>query len=127
MDTNKLVATYVKIRDARSELKSKYEDDDARLKAQLDKIERVLLKMTDDLGVTSLKTEAGTATKTQRTRYWAADWDAFKDFMRQYDALDLVERRVHQGNFKEFMETHPDVVPPVNADSSFAITIRRGK
>ena len=127
MDTNKLVATYVKIRDARPELKAKYEDDDAKLKAQLDKIERVLLKMMDDLGITSLKTEAGTATKTQRTRYWAADWDAFKDFMRQYDALDLVERRVHQGNFKEFMETHPDVVPPVNADSTFAITIRRGK
>jgi hypothetical protein len=127
MDTKKLVATYVKIRDARAELKAKYEDDDAKLKAQLGKIEQVLLKMTDDLGVTSLKTEAGTATKTQRTRYWAADWDAFKDFMRQYDALDLVERRVHQGNFKEFMETHPDVVPPVNADSTFAITIRRGK
>lgn len=127
MDTKKLVATYIKIRDARGELKAKYEDEDAKLKAQLSKIEQVLLKMTDDLGVTSLKTEAGTATKTQRTRYWAADWDAFKDFMRQYDALDLVERRVHQGNFKEFMETHPDVVPPVNADSSFAITIRRGK
>lgn len=128
MDTNKLVRTYVKIRDARAELKAKYEDDDARLKGQLDKIESVLLKMTDDLGINSLKTEAGTATRTQRTRYWAADWDAFKAFISQYDeGLDLVERRIHQGNFKDFMERHPDVVPPVNADSKFAITVRRGK
>ena len=127
MDTNKLVRAYINIRDARAELKATYEAEDAALKDKLGKIETALLALADELKLSSIKTEAGTATRTQRTRYWAADWDAFKAFVREHDALDLLERRVHQGNIKAFMEEHPDAIPPINADSAFHITVRRGK
>lgn len=127
MDTNKLVRAYIKIRDARAELKADYEAQDANLKDKLTKIEGALLALADELKLNSIKTEAGTATRVQRTRYWAADWDAFKTFVKEHDALDLLERRVHQGNIKSFMEENPDAVPPVNADSTLSITVRRGK
>ena len=54
-----------------------------------------------------------------------ADWDAFKNFVREYDAIDLLVKNINQSNFKEWAEQHPDVVAPVNIDRRYAITVRR--
>jgi hypothetical protein len=128
MDTSKLVLAYVRIRDARADLKREYDQKDAELQEKLDKIEAVLLDMAKEHGLDSMKTPYGTATKTVRTRYWAPDWDAYVKFLKSQgdDGYDLVERRIHQGNFKEFLENNPDVAPPVNADSRYSIVVRRG-
>lgn len=125
MDVSKLVKAYVKIRDKRAEIKHAYEEEDAELQKKLDTIESALLEVCKDTDVESLRTTYGTATRTVRERVWAADWEAFKDFVREYDAIDLLERRVHQGNFKEWAEAHPNVVAPVNIDRRYAITVRR--
>lgn len=126
MDADKLVAAYIKIRDARNEAKREYEERDAELRKKLEVVENKLLDVANENGLDSLKTAHGTASKTVKTRYWAPDWDAFKKFLDEYGSYDLLERRVHQTNFKQFMEDNPDIKPPVNADSRYAITVRRG-
>jgi len=126
MDTGKLVAAYVKLRDARADLKHKFDEEDAQLKQKMDKIEQVLLDLTKEHGLDSLKTPYGTASRTVRTRYWASDWDAFTKFLDEHGSYDLLERRIHQGNFKQFLENNPDIQPPVNADSRYSIMVRRG-
>jgi len=128
MDTAKLVSAYIRIRDARSDLKRKFDDEDAALKEKIDIIENALLDLAKEHGLDSMKTPYGTASRVVRTRYWAPDWDSFKDFLKEQgdDGFDLVERRIHQGNFKEFLENHPDVAPPVNSDSRYSIVVRRG-
>lgn len=126
MDTGKLVAAYVKLRDARAELKHKFDEEDSRLREKMDKIEQTLLDLTKEHGLDSLKTPYGTASRTVRTRYWASDWDAFTKFLDEHGSYDLLERRIHQGNFKQFLENNPDIQPPVNADSRYSITVRRG-
>jgi len=128
MDTAKLVSAYIRIRDARAELKHKFDEEDGALKDKLDTIENALLDLAKEHGLDSMKTPYGTASKVMRTRFWAPDWDSFKDFLiGQGEAgYDLVERRIHQGNFKEFLENNPDVAPPVNADSRYSIVVRRG-
>lgn len=127
MDTNKLIATYVKIRDARSDAKHKYEETDSKLKDQLKLIEAELMAGMTELNVTSLKTSQGTASRATRTRYWAPDWDEFKNFALENEAFDLFERRIHQSNMREFIEQNPEVVPPIAADSRYSIVVRRGK
>ena len=128
MDTAKLVSAYVRIRDARAELKHKYDQEDGELQEKLNIIEGALLDLANEHGLDSMKTPYGTASKVVRTRYWAPDWDAFVKFLKSQgdDGFDLVERRIHQGNFKEFLENNPDVAPPVNADSRYSIVVRRG-
>jgi hypothetical protein len=125
MEVNKLVSVYVKIRDKRAEIKAAYESEDASLQEKLGIIEAQLLSLCKEHGVESLRTEAGTATRSVKERIWAADWDAFKEFVRANDAIDLLEHRVHQGNYKKWAEDHPDVVAPVNIDRKYAITVRR--
>lgn len=123
---DKLVRVYIKIRDAREGLAQKYEEEDGDLKAQQEAIKTEILNHCKELGVDSLKTQFGTASRTIKTRYWASDWEAMHNFMKEHNALDLLERRVHQGNMKSFLADHPDLRPPgLNSDSSYDITVRR--
>jgi hypothetical protein len=125
MDAAKLVQVYVKMRDKRAELKHAYDEQDKELEEKMGVIEQALLEICKETGVESLRTTFGTATRRVQDRVWAADWDAFKEFVREYDAVDLLEKRIHQGNFKVWAEEHPGVVAPVNIDRRYAITIRR--
>ena len=121
-----LVRVYVKIRDAREALAAKYEESDGDLKGQLDVIKQQLLDTCKELGVDSLKTGVGTVSRTVKTRYWSSDWGAMHDFVKEHNALDLLERRVHQGNMKTFLQENPEVkVPALNSDSAYDVTVRR--
>lgn len=126
MNVNKLISAYVKLRDAKAEETKAYKERTSALDEKLDTISAVLLKHCNENEVTQVKGNAGTAFRQVKTRYWAPDWDNFKKFVKEYDALDLVEKRIAQGNYKQFVEEHPDVKPPVNSDSKYVITIRRG-
>jgi hypothetical protein len=49
-----------------------------------------------------------------------------KQFIKDNDALDLMEQRVHQTNMKNFLEENPTLMPPgMNVDSRYSITVRR--
>lgn len=123
---DKLVRVYIKIRDAREELSRKYEEEDGALKEQQEAVKSELLSYCKEMGVESLKTPFGTASRRVATRFWTSDWEEMHRFMKEHDALDLLERRVHQGNMKAFLAEHPELRPPgLNADSSYEITVRR--
>lgn len=126
-DANKLIAVYVKIRDMRATIKREYEERDAKLKEDVEKLEHRLLNIIKDTGVDSLKSTSGTATRMVQERYWAPDWDQMKEFVKEHDAIDLLEKRVAQGNLKQFMEENPDLTPPVQKDSKYVIRVTRGK
>lgn len=122
----KLSAVYLKIRDARSELKAKYDEEDKKLEEQMDVIEARLLEICKDNDANSIKTEAGTVMRRVATRYWTNDWDSMYNFVKENDAYGLLERRVHQGNMKQFLEENPDKFPPgMLLDSEYKITVRR--
>ncbi len=47
-------------------------------------------------------------------------------FIREHDAPDLLERRIAQGNFAQFIQENPDKMPAgVNIESKYSITVRR--
>ena len=122
----KLSQIYLKIRDARTELKAKYDEEDKKLEEQMDLIEARLLEICKDNDANSIKTEAGTVMRRVATRYWTNDWDSMYNFVKENDAYGLLERRVHQGNMKQFLEENPDKFPPgMLLDSEYKITVRR--
>lgn len=125
MNQNKLISAFINLRTAKAEAKKTYDNRAKELDALMADISAEILMTCDNLGVTQIKGNAGTAFRQVKTRYWAPDWDAFKEFAKQHDALDLFEKRIAQGNYKQFLEENPDVEPPVNTDSKYVITIRR--
>jgi hypothetical protein len=125
-DADKLVAVYIKMRDERDRMTREYEDKVATLKEQMDTIEQALLELCKANGQDGGKTKHGTFTRTVRTRYWTNDWSAMHRFIREHDALELMEQRVHQTNMKQFLTEHPQLLPEgLNVDSRYAITVRR--
>jgi len=126
LSVGKLSQIYLKIRDARSELKSKYEEEDKKLEAQMDVIEAKLLDICKDTEADSIKTQAGTVMRRVATRYWTNDWDSMYNFVKDNDAYGLLERRLHQTNMKQYLEENPDKFPPgMLLDSQYKITVRR--
>ena len=126
MDASQLVKVYVKIRDARDAKRKEMEEEVATLETQLELVEEQLLDICKTTGQNGGKTDYGSFTRSVKTRYWPSDWDSMYRFVKEHDAPELLERRIHQGNFKEFLQTNPDKLPTgMNVESKYSITVRR--
>ena len=125
--TEKLVKAYIKMRDARSELKAKFEEEDNTIVEQMTTIERLLLDVCKKAGADSVNIKgAGTIIRGVSTRYWTSDWEAMHNFIKENNAVDLLERRIAQTAMKEFLKDNPDKMPKgLNVDSKYTITVRR--
>jgi len=124
----KLMATYVRIRDSRNEAKHQYETRDEEYVQQLRLIEVSLLETCKALGADSIKTKEGTAIRSIKSRYWTGDWESMYSFISDNGAFSLLEKRLHQTNMKQFLEENPDLKPAgLNIDSEYTIVVRRGK
>jgi len=73
------------------------------------------------------KTDSGTVTRQVKDRFYCTDWDNFKKFVETEGSIDLLERRIHQKNFKEFIsERASDGLPPgINNLREYDIVVRK--
>ena len=125
---DELVTVYIKIRDARDAARKQADEIDADFEEQLDVINQQILEICKETGADSIKTKHGTAIRTIKSRYWTNDWERFYDFMFEHNVPELLERRIHQTNIKQFLEENPDLLPAgLNVDSAYSITVRRSK
>jgi hypothetical protein len=126
--TDKIIETYVKIRDKRAELKREFEEKDSELADKLNIVAGELLSICNAQGADSIKTKAGTAMRSIKSRFWTNDWPSMYEFIASNEAFSLLEKRLHQTNMKQFLEENPEVKPMgLNVDNEYVITVRRGK
>lgn len=126
-DTEELVSDYLEIRRLRESLKATYESQDEELKDAMESIKEALLAICNENNQNGFKTNSGTVTRQVKDRFFCTDWDNFKKFIELEGSIDLLERRIHQRNFKEFMsERVGDGLPPgVNALREYDIVVRK--
>lgn len=125
MEVDTLVRDYITLRDEKDALKKKYEAAVALVEEPMTAIENKLLDLARETGVDSFKTASGTAYRSVKTRYWASDWDEFKRFVLERGDLDMLEHRIHQSNFRAFIDENPEAAPPVEVDARYTMTFRR--
>lgn len=127
-DVDQLVKVYIKIRDARDEIIRKAKEKEEDLNSQLAIIEQEILEICKSTNADSIKTKHGLAMRSVKSRFWTSDWEKFYEFMYEHKAPDLLEKRIHQSNMKQFLEENPDLHPAgLNVDRTYAITVRRSK
>ena len=120
----KLMQAEINIRDAIADLENQVKD----LKAKREKIQSALNDICLQMKVDGLKTTVGTLTRSVKTRYWTDDWPSMYQFLKEHDALELMEKRIAQGNMKEFLANNPGVLPPgIQQQNEFSIVIRRNR
>jgi len=128
MNVDKLVSVFIKIRDAREEAKREWEEIDSEFVTKLDLINQELLSICKNTGADSIKTKDGTAIRSIKSKYWTNDWERFYDWMFEHNVPEVLERRIHQTNIKQFLAENPDMLPPgLNVDNAYHITVRRSK
>ena len=122
-----LVNVYLTIRNEREKLKAGWEVKDGELEQEMKVLEQSMLTVCNDTNASSIRTESGTVIRSLKERFTTNDWDNFKKFVLENQAIDLLERRIHQGNFKEFMAEHKDdgLPPGVNVMREFTIVVRK--
>jgi flagellar biosynthesis GTPase FlhF len=123
---DKLARVYRKIYTKVQDLTKEYEGQIEELKAKQDEIKNAMKDQMMALGTSSVRTDEGTIILSQKTRYYTNDWDSFKQFVIEHDALDLFEKRIAQKNMSMFLEENPGSVPAgLNSMSEYAVTVRK--
>lgn len=126
MDLSKITKAYIKIRDARTELKREYDEKDVKLKEDLLKLEGVLLNFLTTNKMDSIRTEVGTVFRQEEIKPSASDWSALYDWIKDNDAFEFLEKRVSRGAVREYMEMHEGGVPPgVSIYREYVVRVRR--
>ena len=119
---DKLVRIYMKMRASIQDLDAQIET----IKEQQQEVKNEIKDRMRSLGTKSMKTDFGTVSLTEKTRFYTQDWDSFKRFIIEHDAVDLLEKRISQLNMRTFLEENPALVPPgLNSDTEFDISVRK--
>ena len=128
MDNNDTVSIdtlckiYMKMRTKISELNAEI----AKIEEQKGQVSVAMRDQLKALGINSVRTDHGTVTMIKKTSFYTQDWDSFKNFVLENQAVDLLERRIAQKNMTQFLEENPGLVPPgLNAESKFDVSVRK--
>ena len=127
MKLDSLVETYLAIRNERDKLSREHDAKDKELSNDLAQIEQVLLNSCNEVGADSIRTGAGTVIKSTKENFVCGDWDNFKKYVMDNDAIELLQQRIHQSNFKEFLSGREDegLPPGISSMREFKVTVRK--
>jgi hypothetical protein len=123
---DKLAKVYRKMAAKIQELTTEYDTAVAEVKRQQEAVKNALKDQMLVLGINSVRTANGTVVLSTKTRYQTQDWDSFKEFIKEHDALDLLEKRIAQTNMATFLKDNPGVLPPgMNSTTEYQISVRK--
>lgn len=126
--TDRLVATYIKIRDIKSAEQRVWDEREGKLNADLKSIEMELLRRSQEEGVTGYKIKGvGTAYQKETAKITIADDVVFYNFVKETGDLEFFERRVKSTHVQDYMKSHGGHIPPgINVFREIGMGIRRG-
>ena len=127
MNTEELVKAYINLRNAREKLLTQYEVEDEKLQDEMALLEKSLLDICNTVNADSIKTAHGTVMRKLNERFFCQDWDNFYKYVLDNEAVQLLERRIHQSNFREHLkEIEGDGLPPgVNVMREYGVSVRK--
>ncbi len=121
-NASELADIYIKMRERIREL----EDKVKTIKEQQAMVADKMLELCNEQDANSLTTTNGTISRRLNSSYWTSDWDSFYNFVKDNDAYHLLEKRIHNGNMKEFLTDNPDAVPMgLQARKQYIISVRK--
>jgi hypothetical protein len=123
--TEKLIETYIKIRDAKDIRAKEHKAELKNFDDQLDVLQTELLARCEEAGG-NITTPVGSVRRRISRMYWTSDWPSFYQMVKEHDAFHLLHQRISNKAMQEFLEANPNLVPPgLNADSEYAVTVVR--
>jgi hypothetical protein len=120
---------YINIREAKRELGERFREEESALDEHLNKAKQMLIehcKRSNQKGGTTI--DGHSFSMQVKTRYVTQDWESLNKVILEHKVPELYEKRIHQGNMKQFLSENPEVLPAgMRTDSEYTIVVRRGK
>lgn len=120
-----VIKTYMALRNKRADLESEVKDQVQAIKEKMTKLESYLKVKMDEAGLTSFKSDHGTAFLTTTDYANVADWDEVVQFIKDNEAYDLFEKRVSKMAVRGYIEQNKTVPPGVNYGTKLSVNIRK--
>jgi hypothetical protein len=126
LSVNDMVSVYRKIRAVIDEKEEQHKEAITALKDQLTVVGNKLLEVCNEQNADSIKTPSGTISRRINARYWTSDWETMYRFIKENDAPQLLEQRIHNGNMKQFLQDNPEAFPAgLQCDRSYVVQVRK--
>ncbi len=120
-----VIRTYMKLREQKAAIEAEVKDKVSDIKAKLDKLEAYLKTQMDAQGLTSFKSEYGTAFLTTTDYANVADWDVVLDFIKETGAYDMLEKRISKIAVRGYIDANKAVPPGVTYGTKLEVNIRK--
>jgi len=126
ISTEKVVATYIKVRDAIAAMEQRHKEEKRNLNEQLEVLEQELLARVEQAGGNISVPNVGRVARRVSRNYWTNDWESFYKVVKEHDAFHLLHQRISNKAMQEFLNEHPDLMPEgLNVDSRYTVTVTR--
>jgi hypothetical protein len=120
-----VVAAYMKLRDKKKAIEAEADSKVQEIVQKMEKFETWIREKAAEQGVTSFKTNAGTAFLTTVDFANVADWDAVLSFIKTNEAYDMLERRISKTAVRSYIEAHKEVPAGVNYGTKLSVNVRK--
>jgi hypothetical protein len=124
-NVDQVIAAYVKMREKKSRMEAEVKAEVAKINERLMRLEGWLREKADEQGVTSFKTNHGTAFMTTVDFASVADWDAVLKFIKDNDAYDMLERRVSKTAVRGYIEANKSIPAGINYGTKLEVNVRK--
>lgn len=126
MQTDEVIAGYLKLRERKEALAQRHKEEIAPLNEQLFRLEGWLQKQLVEQGLQNFKGKSGTAFLQTVTSVTVEDREAMLNWIRENNMWDFLESRVSKTVTQEYLATSGGEVPPgLNVKSEIEVRIRR--
>jgi hypothetical protein len=120
-----VIRTYMALRSQKDAIEAEMKSRVDGIKANMAKLEAWIKEKADEQGVTSFKSDFGTAFLTTTDYANVADWDAVLDFVRTNEAYDMLEKRISKIAVRGYIQQNKTVPPGVNYGTKLEVNIRK--
>jgi len=121
----KVIDAYLKLRVEKETKDAKHREEVKLLKDKMTKLEGWIKTQADEQGVTSFRTEHGTAFLTTSDYANVADWDSVLRYIQKHEAFDLLEKRVSKMAVRGYIDLNKSVPPGVNYGTAISVSVRK--
>lgn len=120
-----VIDTYIKLRAQKEVVEADVKDRLAGIKEKMLKLEAWIQAKSEETGVKSFKTDAGTAFMSTADFASVGDWDAVLDFIKTHDAYDMLNKAVNKKAVREYIDANGAIPSGVNFGTKLSVSVRR--
>lgn len=118
LKTSEIMARMFEIREEKRAMAKREKE----LNEEWEKLESTLMYRLDEQGSLSVSSKAGTAGISEDVVPIVEDWDSFEGYMKENDALYMLQRRIAVGAFRELVKAGQEV-PGLRAVTKRSISL----